>query len=215
MRRHRRGRAREMPLWVHKAGREARHGCVDVWHDDSCRPVPWATRRRGPDGRSVVSQCNLSGAVLCPLSARPLTTAPRRSPRHTHSLSRVVVAAAAADNNNNDNDNDDEDDEDAQQQCRPAHRGAHPPHCPAAPAVAVATIIIIAITNHNHNHNHINSNNNSNMLAPTKPSSPSTPPPCLRSRRLTRLHRTPARLHTCRAKWFHPDPQGLFETISL
>jgi hypothetical protein len=151
--------------------------------------------------------------VRCPLpAARPLTTAPRRSPRHTHARVVVVVVAAAAADDKDDED-DDEDDEDAQQQSRPVPRGEHRPHCPVVLAVAVATIIIIAITNHNYNH--INSNNNSNMLAPTKPLLPSTPPPCLRSRRLTRLRCTPARLHTCRAKWFHPDPQGLFETISL
>jgi hypothetical protein len=95
-----------MPLWVHKAGREARHGCVDVWHDDSCRPGPWATRRSGPDGRSVVSQCNLSGAaergladclslcILSPLSAACPSANHRATPiaqAHTPALLLLLL----------------------------------------------------------------------------------------------------------------------------
>jgi hypothetical protein len=120
MLRHRRGRAREMPLWVHKAGREARHGCVDVWHDDSCRPGPWAIRKGGPDGRSVVSQCHLSSGAAergladclhvsaarlpharCP-SANHRATPIAQAHTHAHTHARVVVvvvvlvAAAAA-----------------------------------------------------------------------------------------------------------------------
>jgi hypothetical protein len=69
----------------------------------------------------------ISQGQSCPLSARPLTTAPRRSPRHTHARVVVVVVAAAADadDEDEDDDDDDENDEDAQQQSRPVRRGGH------------------------------------------------------------------------------------------